>query len=274
MPLIFVSKSGRLSNEHLWPANRLRDEFGRHSVMLDDDFRYYQDPFAVHEGWKQQFTYTRDCNAMVVLMDSQGSSEGQDVESEDARGRAVPVAYCRLEPFEDAKHHDIFSRFIRHGFAQNRWRISGYFDLSLPEEFPRLAAWLKRVMLVPPPKIESKFRSNVASSFALRIRRPGPDIWEYMDWSAVSTLPNLVFNYGERLVRDERKVRSQWEWPEKHQVVVPLTATDVPGELAGSITLPYRGFGHALLTFGAPSHIWQAQSEDLILWWDFFVDVD
>jgi hypothetical protein len=276
MPSICVSKSGSLPREYLWPASRLRDEFGLHSVMLDADFRFLQDPFAVHEGWQEQFSFTRDCNAMVVLLDpSQWTSEGQDVESQDASGRGVPLAMCKVAPFDKTDDNERFSRLVSRGAPKYlRWSLLGYFDLCSTEEFTPLVSWLKRVVSVPPPRIQSVFQSNVSTPFAARIRVPGADVWDYMDWSSAQTLPNLVFNYGERLVRDERKARRQWEWPEKNQAVIPLASTAVRGELVGAITLPHRGFGHALVTFGTPDHIWRGEAEDRIMWWDFFVDID
>jgi hypothetical protein len=275
MPYIFVSKSGSFPADAMWPLFKLRAKFGLQSAMTDADFRLGQDPLAIHEGWQSQFQVTRDCNVMVVLLDPvQWTSDGQDVETEDASGRGVPLALCRVLPFRSEDDNDRFVRLVaRGGPSGHRWSLLGFFDLCRGEDVERLLTWVERAAAVPPPRIPAAFQSNVPTPFTARIRVPEKDVWDYMDWSGDTPVPQLVFNYGERLVRDERKARREWEWPEKRQVVVPLTATAVRGELAGTITLPHRGFGHALLTIGPPTDKNHSRPEDRLMWWDFFVDI-
>jgi len=86
----------------------------------------------------------------------------------------------------------------------------------------------------------------------------------------------------------EGRAPNTWEWPEKRQVVVPLTSGISTGELSANIVLPVPGFGHAVLTTGEPRKNYAREDggldnafvredgtydrvRDIFLWWDFHV---
>ena len=187
----------------------------------------------------------------------------------------MPVANCRTSPLQNKDENRYFDHLLKFGNRQYKWFLNSFFDLCSDDvelELCRLTAWIDKVATAP-LQLPYSFKSNQTSAFRVRISVPDGDGQKDIDWSTCPALPILVFNYGERLVYNENRARSTWDWPEHRQVVFPVSPTGIPGELEGEISLPCEGFGHALLTLGEPATRHKAKTEDLFLWWDFFVDI-
>jgi hypothetical protein len=279
---LFVSKSGSFADARKW-VNRLKRRFNsRFSVVSDDDFRALQDPFTLHESWLEQFWFTRESLAMIVLLDPEIlSSEGQDTEILDVQGRNMPIAYCRAEMLAESDANRRFEYFLVHGAPDRHRCPAAYFDFAgrpADQELDRLAGWLD-VCAKPPLKLPHLFNSGRPCPFEVTVHVRQGQMAVPMVWSGLES--KLVFNYGRLLVFDEQRARSNWQWPESGQVIVPLVTTKEPGGVRGEIVLPKPGFGHALLTVGEPETDYtyecgglRSPEVDWLLWWDFFVDID
>lgn len=276
---IFVSISSKDQNAEHWIHVFKRQMSGNWNLVSQNDFRPWTDDMDPNCWW-EQFPVTRASYAMLVVTEpEQGTSEGQDAEVEDAIGRGIPIAYCRTCSFRSAVQNQTYTtQLLTHKQPKsNPWSCIEYFDFvdrDVTQELARLGAWVDR-FATPPLKLPANLVAGEAHSFRATLRLQNENGWEPVDWRQF--FPRLVFNYG-MLFLARTTVPALRTCREKRQIVIPLSATDTPGEISAEVLLPTDGFGNAVITVGVPKENYadesgglSASNKDVVLWWDFHV---
>jgi len=276
---IFVSISSKNQDAERW-IHVFKTQMGaRWNLVSQNDFRPWTDDIDPNCWW-EQFPVTRASYAMLVVTEpEEGTSEGQDAEIEDAIGRGIPIAYCRTCNFSSAAQNQAFTaQLLTHKQPKsNPWSCIEYFDFlerDVNQELVRLEAWVDQ-FAVRPLKFPASLVAGEAHTFRATLRVQCEDGWHPVDWQKFS--PQLVFNYG-MLFLARTAVLSLRTCKEKRQIVIPLSATDTPGEITAEIELPASGFGNAVITVGTPKENYAdeygglaAGNQDVVRWWDFHV---
>jgi hypothetical protein len=273
---LFISKSGSRQDSDHW-ITMIRSAAGAHfNLMWDDQFRVIGGEDH-RDHWRKQFDFTRASYAMVVLMDpAEWVSRGQEIEGEDALGRRIPLAMCRVEPFESQGNNDLFLRLTRGPEEKARYRFIRYFDLAgadVDTQLARMTRWLRQVACAP-PELPFCFDAGRAKDIRAVIRIPDGDRWRAMDWGAHR--PQLVANYGSHFAQLGTSVPYG---SRPQQLVFDVNTSGGAGEIRATVTLPSAGVGHMALTIGEPQPsyayddggLMADRSRDLLLWWDFVV---
>jgi len=191
-------------------------------------------------------------------------------------GRGMPIALCRTQSFSTNQLNERFRNLMASPYSSAPLSCVGCFDFwgrDTNAEACRLAAWVDR-FATPPLKLHDQLTAGQPMIFRENIRVPDGQDWRLMDWRAHH--PILVFNHGHLLLQLGTSIRKTCK---QRHVIVPLTTTDVPGEVRTEIVLPVAGFGHAVLTIGEPSidytyeegGLMSNRKNELFLWWDFVV---
>jgi hypothetical protein len=276
---IFVSISSKAPDAEHW-IDVFKTQLGeRWNLVSQNDFRPWTEDIDPNCWW-EQFPVTRTSYAMLVVTEpEEGTSEGQDVEIEDAIGRGIPVAYCRTCNLGSAAQNQAFkTQLLAHQQPQSgSWSCFEYFDFlerDVKQELARLDAWLDR-FAGPPLVLPANLVAGEAHAFRATLQVQDETGWHPVDWRQFS--PLLVFNYGMLFVA-RTTVLSLRTCKEKQQIVIPLSATDTPGEITADVVLPTDGFGNAVITVSVPRENYAheyggliADSKDVVRWWDFHV---
>jgi hypothetical protein len=276
---IFVSISSKAQDAEHWIEVFKTQMGARWNLMSQNDFRPWTEDIDPNCWW-EQFPRTRASYAMLVVTEpEEGTSEGQDVEIEDAIGRGIPIAYCRTSNFVSAVLNKNFTtQLLTHKQPKSQpWSCIEYFDFHERDvnlELARLGAWVDH-FAAPPLRLPANLVAGERHPFRATLQVQDEDGWRPVDWRLLS--PKLVFNYGMLFVA-RTTVLSLRTCKEKRQIVIPLTATDIPGEITAEVVLPTDGFGNAVITVGTPKENYAdesggliADNKDVLRWWDFHV---
>jgi hypothetical protein len=148
-----------------------------------------------------------------------------------------------------------------------------FYERDVEMELDRLGAWVN-LFAASPLRLPEQFVVGQPKMFTAIVRVPDGPRWKPMSW--LSYRPLLVFNYGHILLQHGSRIP---ETCEEMQVVVPLVATEVAGEVTGEVVLSSSGLGHVVLTIGEPAKTYaypdgglaSERKSDILLWWDFSV---
>ena len=278
---VFISKSGSFPDTARW-KEMFSQAFGdRFNLICDDDFRPVYD-IAIGgrvDAWSSQFEFTRRSYAVIALLDpAQWTSWGQYLEIDDAFGRGIPVAFCRVVPFVNENTNSSF-KYMASGEGDAIAPVSffEYFDFverDIEQELKRLERWISEFATAP-LSLPQYFTAGRPQVVQTTVRVPRRNGWSALDDTC---LPLLVFNYGQLLVHMQDRLPSTWMCKATNQIVLPLERGTERGELRAEVTLPREGFGHVVVTVGQPKPNYAREeggiaerTPETFLWWDFWV---
>ena len=282
---IFLSKSSRL--EEASNFRRCLDEFLKNEYhVFDDSFRVFFYTNSPTEKWQDQFHHMLKARCVVAVYDPQNIlSDAQENELDYLLGFGLPIAFCRIVPFEDKQANECFLRSELFGAWPKKFsdrHTIANFDFSANTEFDteqleKLKQWIASCA-IPTVKIPIYFSPNIPQNFSFKIQphkssSARTEYWEH------NKIPMLVLNYGPRFGHDLYCNRLPNMISDQRQILVPLHLDKESGNLEGEICLPVPGSGHGVVTNG-PIRASYAEEDELrcfdpkewYLWWDFFCE--